>query len=209
MSKNTVLIGLILLLVGLGVGYTLGGNNTVVPGNHMMGDGSMMSQNIDQHFIVQMVPHHEGAIAMAKIALERSKRPEMLSLAKAIIEAQQKEIDDMSAWYQSWYGSAVPQGGMGMMRPNVERGSTEASRPNVHMSGTTGEPDMLKPVSATEFDREFINEMIPHHEMAVMMAQMLAASTERAEMKQLADNITTSQSREIEMMRSWLASWYK
>ena len=44
--------------------------------------------------------------------------------------------------------------------------------------------------------------------MAIMMAQMLAAATERPEMQQLADNIMTSQAREIEMMMSWLKSWY-
>ena len=191
MERNTIIVGLLMLVVGLGVGYASSGNTTSVAGNHMMGDGSMMGQNIDQHFIVQMIPHHEGAIAMAKIALERSKRPEMLSLAKGIIEAQEKEIADMRGWYQNWYGSTPPQGGMGM-----------------HMGGMTGEPDTLKSVPDAEFDREFIVEMIPHHEMAVMMGQMLQASTGRDEMKQLADNIITSQSREIEMMRSWLRLWY-
>lgn len=151
-----------------------------------------MAQNIDQHFIVQMIPHHEGAIAMAKIALERSKRPEMLSLANGIIEAQQKEINDMTSWYQSWYGTAVPAGGMEVM----------------HMDGMTGDTADLVNVSAEEFDREFIDQMIPHHEMAVMMAQMLASGTKRSEMKQLAQNIIASQSKEIEMMRSWRAAWY-
>lgn len=191
MERNTIIVGFLVLLVGLGIGYSFGGNTTPVASNHLMEDGSMMGQNIDQHFIVQMIPHHEGAIAMAKIALERSKRPEMLSLAKGIIEAQEKEITDMRGWYQSWYGSTPPQGGMGM-----------------HMGGMTGEPDVLKSVSDAEFDREFIKEMIPHHEMAVMMGQMLQASTERGEMKQLADNIIISQSKEIEMMRGWLKVWY-
>jgi|SRR3989344_1822112 len=200
-------IGLLMLLIGLGVGYGFGGSALSPSGSHIMGDGSMMGQDIDQHFIVQMIPHHEGAIAMAKIALERSKRPEMITLANAIIEAQEGEIADMRGWYQSWYGAAVPQSGMGGMRPSDERGSTEASRPNVHMGGMTGDPDMLKSVSAADFDREFINEMIPHHEMAVMMAQMLAAGTDRPEMKQLASNIITSQSSEIELMRGWLRSW--
>src|SRR3989344_9327395 len=92
--------------VGVGVGYVLRGSSVIAPtGRHMMPSGQMMSQNIDQHFIAQMIPHHEGAIAMAKVALERSKRPEMLSLAGDIIEAQQKEIDDMRVWDQEWYGS--------------------------------------------------------------------------------------------------------
>jgi len=219
MNRNTITIGAVLLIVGIGLGYTVWGNSSTTPaGNHMMSDGSMparqslgdggMGQDIDQHFIVQMIPHHEGAITMAKIALERSKRQEVISLANGIIEAQQKEINDMRSWYQSWFGSAPPEGGMGMMRPSDERGSTEASRPNVHMGGMTGEPATLKSVSAADFDREFLQQMIPHHEMAVMMAQMLAAGTDRPEMKQLASNIIASQSSEIEMMRGWLRTWY-
>ncbi len=79
----------------------------------------------------------------------------------------------------------------------------------MHMEGMEGDTAVLQSVSDAEFDREFIEQMIPHHEMAIMMAQMLQASTDRNEMKELADNIITSQSREIEMMRSWLTSWYE
>src|SRR3989344_7040356 len=106
MNKNTVAIGAALLIIGIGLGYMGWGNSSTTPtGNHMMGDGSMMEQDIDQHFIVQMIPHHEGAIAMAKIALERSKRSEVLDLANAIIKAQEAEIADMRGWYLSWYGA--------------------------------------------------------------------------------------------------------
>ena len=208
MERNTVLIGAVLLVVGIGIGYVLWGTQANSPmGTHMMPSGQMMSQNIDQHFIVQMIPHHEGAIEMARVALERSKRPEIISLANGIIEAQQKEIDDMRGWYQSWYGATPPEGGLGMMRPSDGRGSTEASRPNVHMGGMEGDLDALKSAIAADFDRDFILQMVPHHEMAIMMASMLQSGTERAEMKQLADNIITSQSREIEMMQGWLQSW--
>jgi len=197
MNQNTnhIVIGLLVLIIGFGGGYFIRGSQASempASGSHMMPNGSMMGSNIDRGFIEQMIPHHEGAIAMAKIALERSKRPEVITLANDIIKAQEKEITDMRAWYQSWYGTAVPTtGGMG-----------------IHMGGMTGDVTVLKTISATDFDREFISEMIPHHEMAVMMAQMLASGTERSEMKQLASNITTSQSSEIEMMRGWLTSWY-
>ena len=196
-QTNLIIIGLLILVVGVGGGYLVSNQQSPAAGTHMMPGGSamgdgMMGSNIDQGFIQQMIPHHEGAIAMAKIALERSKRPEMITLANNIIKAQEKEIADMKGWYQSWYGTAVPAStGMGM-----------------HMGGMTGDPAVLKSISAADFDREFINEMIPHHEMAVMMAQMLAAGTSRPEMKQLANNIITSQSSEIQMMQGWLKSWY-
>src|SRR3989344_8230392 len=194
MEKNTnlTIVGLLVLIVGFGGGYLMRGTQTPWMGSYMMSNSAvmndgMMGGNIDQHFIVQMIPHHEGAIAMAKIALERSKKSEILSLANDIIESQQKEIDDMRSWHQSWFGSSPAEGGMGMM----------------HMGGMEGDVDVLKTLSGADFDREFLEQMIPHHEMALMMVQMLAAVTERTEMKQLAENIRVSQSREIDMMRSW------
>jgi len=198
MQTSTFYLGLVVaLLVGGIMGYSLGatGGKGVRAGQHMMANGRMMKNDMmgagsDQHFIVQMIPHHEGAIDMAKLALERSKRPEILSLAARIIQAQEQEIGEMKRWYQDWYGSAPPPGSMGM-----------------HMAGMTGDTDALKKISETDFDREFMEQMIPHHEMAVMMAQMIKSS-ERPEMRQLADNVITSQSREIEMMRGWLSAWY-
>lgn len=196
MEKNTLIVAAAVLIVGLGVGYVLGGREPatgshMMPNGAMMGDSSMMNQNIDQHFIMQMIPHHEGAIAMAKVALERSKRPEVTALANAIIEAQQKEITEMQSWYQSWFGTSVPH----------MQGMT-------HMDGMSGDVRALAAVPASEFDREFLSQMIPHHEMAIMMAQMLQAATQRPEMKQLAENIITSQSSEITSMRGWLKAWY-
>lgn len=190
MEKNSVVIGVILLIAGLFAGYALapksGSQN--LSGSHMMQNGGMMNQNIDQHFIVQMIPHHEGAIEMAKLALQKSKNPELLSLANTIISAQEKEITDMKSWYGDWYGGIPPQGGMGMM----------------HMDGMTGDLTVLGSLSGTSFDQEFIRQMIPHHEMAIMMAEMLRAGTTRPEMKQLAENIISSQSSEIQTMRGWL-----
>jgi uncharacterized protein (DUF305 family) len=193
MEKNTVAVGFIMLVVGVGLGFLFTGGDARSNG-HMMGDGSSMRQNIDQHFIVQMIPHHEGAIEMAEIALEKSERAEIIALAHGIIEAQTREINDMTGWYEAWFGSAPPSGGGGMG--------------GMHMSGMVGDIDDLRNSSAADFDREFIDQMIPHHEMAVMMASMLQASTVRPEMKTLADAIITSQSREIEMMRGWSVAWY-
>ncbi len=196
-NSTTIIGAFLVLLIGLGIGYAYGAGQARAPeaGTHMMPEGGMMKDGMmggaaDQPFIVEMIPHHQGAIDMAKVALERSKRPEMLQLANGIITAQTKEINDMTAWYEGWYGTKLPEGGMGM-----------------HMDGMTGDLSVLKAKSGDDFDREFLTQMIPHHEMAIMMAQMIRSS-ERAEMRQLADNIATSQAREIQMMRGWLSSWF-
>jgi len=62
------------------------------------------STPFDQRFIEAMIPHHEGAIMMARDALQKVERQEIKDLAQAIITAQEAEIEQMRQWLQEWYG---------------------------------------------------------------------------------------------------------
>ncbi|MFM2357619.1 MAG: hypothetical protein RJA61_356 [Candidatus Parcubacteria bacterium] len=180
-------------ILGLILGFII--SPMVFQSDRMINDSKQMMNNIDRYFIEQMIPHHEGAIEMAELALQKAKQPEVKSLANGIIEAQQKEITDMKGWYKQWFGIDVPVVGQHMMNGQMMSGMN-------HMDSMSGDMETLK--NAKDFDFEFVQQMIPHHEMAVMMAQMLQGSTDQTEMKILADNIITSQRREIDMMRLWV-----
>ena len=147
-----------------------------------------------------MNPHHDGSIAMANLALQKAKRPEIKILAKNIISAQEKEITEMQSWYKSWFDGDVKVGNTYSMMGGM------MSQGGMHMGG---QQDLTTLENAVDFDKAFIEEMIPHHQLAIIMAQMLQAGTNRPEMLQLAKNIITSQSQEIKQMQNWYENWYK
>ncbi|TXN61489.1 DUF305 domain-containing protein [Methylobacterium sp. WL6] len=55
----------------------------------------------DVDFRLQMIPHHQGAIDMAKVAMRRAKNPWSRQLAESIVVEQQREIDQMQGWLRS------------------------------------------------------------------------------------------------------------
>jgi len=210
-QNNKILYGIGGIVIGLilaGVFYPMmryGGFGMMNWRNNSVSDqgingNTQIASMIDKHFIEQMIPHHEGAIAMANLALNKAKHQEIKTLATAIISAQTTEIQSMNGWYQDWFGNAVPKVSIGMM------GGGMMSQNGMHMGG---QEDMTALENASDFDKAFIEEMIPHHQLAIMMANMLQSGTNRPEMQKLAKNIISSQSKEIQQMQAWYTQWYK
>ena len=80
----------------------------------MSDDMSMLedAKPFDRQFIDMMIPHHQEAIRMARMELDKGKSAETKKLAQAIIDAQAREIDDMNTWRVSWFGKLSPAGGV-------------------------------------------------------------------------------------------------
>jgi uncharacterized protein (DUF305 family) len=160
----------------------------------------MGQRSADAHFIVMMIPHHEGAIAMAELALQRSRRPKIRGLAERIRTSQSQENAQMRRWYRQWYGSDVPTWpGLGMgMRGGMGMG--------MGMPGFGTSLDALR--TAPDFDRAFLEQMIAHHRMGVMMGSHAQWGTVYPELRKLEASMVRVQSEEIEQMARWYQQWF-
>ena len=146
----------------------------------------------DENFINQMVPHHRGAVEEAQVALENAEHEELRNLAEGIISDQRTEIDLMRDIKEEEYGTReVPM---------------QMSSQEMEMMGMMEDPQAL--ADEDPFDRAFMNNMIPHHQSAIAMAEVALEESENPEIRELAQNIMESQRAEIEQMQGWLDEWY-
>jgi uncharacterized protein (DUF305 family) len=170
-------------------------------GHGSMGAGSsemarqMVMENgkySDKAFIDAMVPHHQGAIEMAEVALDNAEHDEIKELSHNIISSQQAEIEELKAIKKEEFGTSnVPM---------------EMSQEQMRSMGMMMDPQELANKEA--FDEAFIDAMIPHHQSAIEMAQVASKKSENPRIKELAGDIIIAQKQEIEQMKQWRKEWY-
>lgn len=142
----------------------------------------------DRAFAAEMIPHHESAIEMAKIAQKRAQSTFVKQLASDIITTQTQEIAILRREDEELKKAGVKVGSLGVPE---------------HMMGMEGDVAMLK--TAKPFDAAFLKMMITHHEGAIAMAKAELKKGQDPELKALAQNIIKTQQREIAQMRKQLA----
>jgi uncharacterized protein (DUF305 family) len=174
-----------------GPGIMSGPNRGPDEDDGMMGgsDSTEFSQ-VDLMFARMMIPHHQQAIDMSDLALEKSTDPDVRALAEQIRAAQAPEIEQMQGWLDE-SGLRMPPGdamGMGM-----------------GMGGMLSDAEMaeLENATGTAFDRLYLEGMITHHEGAIQMTQMILGSR-NPEVRALGEAIVESQTAEIELMEQLL-----
>ncbi|MFM6841638.1 MAG: DUF305 domain-containing protein [Candidatus Planktophila sp.] len=184
----TVLV-IALLFFGLGFAINNGEDHDGVMGNmhgNTVNNSSYSASDI--MFAQMMIPHHQQAIAMSDLALVNSQNPDIFALAQQIKSAQAPEIAQMKSWLTA-------------------NGTTLMGAHGMSMEGmlTDAELSDLKMTTGNSFDKLFLKGMIAHHQGALTTVAMIANS-DNSEARQLAKNIKTSQSAEIELMKKYLAS---
>jgi uncharacterized protein (DUF305 family) len=150
------------------------------------GGGAVPGNSTDQAFVREMVPHHRLAIEMAHVAQDRAQTAATKQLSRDIIRTQSEEIATMVRIRTALDQQGVKPGDIGV--PEEMRG--------MHA-------DLAGLRSASPFDREFVDMMIPHHEGAIRMARVELARGENPTLKRLSRAIIDAQAREIGEMKAF------
>jgi len=156
------------------------------------GNGGGDFNNADVTFAQSMIPHHQQAVAMAKMAKAHASSPEVKKLADKIEAAQGPEISTMQGWLKDW-GKSKASGSMSGMSG---------------MPGMMSDSDMkgLDKATGATFDKMFLTMMIAHHTGAIEMAKTEQSKGKNADAKALAKNIEKAQTTEIAQMKKMLGS---
>lgn len=169
----------------------------------MMNDtmGAMHSMNTvkltgvtDVDFVTAMIPHHEGAIVMSESILPKLTDPQVRQLAENIIVAQKKEVAFMKSWLANnkTFTPVNMAASQKMMTDSMKvmHGMQEVK--------LTGNPNI-----------DFIAGMIPHHQAAVKMAEVVLPYLHDKQIIAFDKNVIADQTKEIQWMQNWLATHNK
>ena len=149
----------------------------------------MAAQRFETMFMKSMPDHHQMAVEMSRVCLEKTQRSELRQLCQQIIDSQTREQALLRSWLSTWYGMT--------MTPMLDR------------SGRMMVEEM-RGMTAADFEKMYLQMMIRHHWMAVSEA---GGCVERAhdlhrELEALCEGMVEDQVMEIRQMRDWLCQWY-
>ncbi len=155
----------------------------------MKGMMQLMTGKPDLDFVQGMMPHHQGAIDMAKVVLQYGKDPEIKKLAEGVVKAQEGEIAFMKDWLAKANQATLP------IVPESAKANEQA------MSAM--QKNMSVPYSG-DADVDFVKGMIPHHLGAIDMAKVAQQFAKDPSLLKLAGDIVGAQEGEITFMKDWL-----
>lgn len=198
LGTTALAVALVLAACGSDNGSDSGsGSSTQTSASAGAEDTAGAHNDQDVSFAQGMIPHHQQAIQMSKMAASQASSTEVKDLAARIEKAQDPEIETMSGWLESW-GEDVPSS-----MPGMDHGGHSGSSDMPGMMDSEDMDELMK-ASGKGFDTMFLTMMVEHHEGAVEMATTEKDKGRYGPAKKLAGEIITAQNAEIEEMNKLL-----
>ncbi|MEV4629356.1 DUF305 domain-containing protein [Micromonospora sp. NPDC049523] len=148
---------------------------------------------VDLLFARMMIPHHAQAVRMSRDLLTKSGvSPRVVAIAEFIARDQQREVDEMNAWLESWDQPRVDPADPATARVHSGEG---------HGMLTEAQLAELAAAQGPAADRLYLTRMIEHHLGAIAMAKGAVSAGRNAYVRNLAKHVVNEQGAENEAMR--------
>lgn len=159
----------------------------------------MASMPYDLHYIDMMRMHHRQGIGMARVAERKGTTPALRAFAKKTADDQEKELLELKKHRDHWY-AGQPEMDHSQMMTQMHQMPAMSGHGNMKMD-MQGDLAKLQAATGKQFDRLFLDMMIPHHQMAIDMSKEATTKAEHAEIKEMARMTVLKQQKEIAEMK--------
>lgn len=144
--------------------------------------------DFDIAYINSIIPHHQDAITMAEMVKDDAPHKEVRDAAAKIIEDQQKEIQDLTKIMNDTYKQQV--------------------NPDPRMKMSMSVMDMMRQADAMMREKMFLAMMREHHQMALMMGDLVLQKSSNADIRKQAQTMLATQKQEQDTFGGYLIGWY-
>lgn len=138
-------------------------------------------KSLDLRYINAMIAHHRGAMLLAEQASSQTQRQEMRDLSAMILKDEPTAIAELYAWKKDWY-----------------KDIKKVKDPIVPNLGSYDD----------KFDLRFLNALIAHHEVGLMMTDEVKTKSSRNEILNNADAVDTFLVTTMKLFKDWRKEWY-
>jgi uncharacterized protein (DUF305 family) len=176
-------------------GYTVGVSRSA-PGHAAVSP-------VDAGFLRDMVVHHSQAVTLAMIIVGRATVPTVREMAGEIAKTQQREAGTMLGWLQQWNQPISTTASPMAWMTHPPTTATKADPPMPGMA-TRRDVARLAVTRGGSADLQFCRLMLPHHLGGLHMINDVIARGSRPEVIALAEQMRTTQQREITQLNKLL-----
>lgn len=184
-NKNSFLvIALIIVftIIGIGFGYYITPEYKLSMYDKTTMDLGVADRWLDLRYINAMIAHHRGAMLMAEKAATQTKRTEIKDLTVEILKNEPVAIAELYKWKKDWYND-----------------SRKVTDPIVANFGSYDD----------KFDLRFLNALIAHHQLGILMTKETRLKSNRSEILNNADAVEIFLNNGIKMLSEWRKNWYQ
>ncbi len=185
MSKISTTLAVSLMIVIGVLGFIVGYASTPEYKASMYDKTTMdlgrADRTLDLRYINAMIAHHRGAMLLAEQVSAQTQRREMKELAEMILKDEPGAIDELYQWKSDWY-----------------KDTRRVKDPAVPNLGIYDE----------KFDLRFLNALIAHHEVGLLMTAEVQSKSSRNEILNNADKVDTFLTTTLKVLQGWRTQWY-